>query len=215
MAIKDKSTHLNSKNTPVAKVITPVKKKPTPSSNTSVANLSSSNNPPKLKPNLIEKKERVHSIIPLQCPDKTPYGWAFEHFYDAKEFLKDLCNRRNETTCLGDEEFKPFSNLSPHWVKNSSLGVNLWIICIKDETNDDESHFPVQCHILFANKIARALLHHVLWPKEQVKVNKSIIMDRSTESELTTIINSHNQYTSEITISDSILPGDSELESLI
>jgi hypothetical protein len=40
-------------------------------------------------------------------------------------------------------------------------------------------------------------------------------MDRSTESELTKIINSHNQYTSEITISDSILPGDSELESLI
>ena len=56
MAIKDKSTHLNSKNTPVAKVIAPVKKKPNPSSNTSVANLSSSNNPRKLKPNLIEKK---------------------------------------------------------------------------------------------------------------------------------------------------------------
>jgi hypothetical protein len=196
------------RNNTGAKVVTPVKKTSSPT-----AIVSPYNHPSNVKFNVLEKKQRVHNIIPLQYSDEKPFGWAFEHFFDAKEFLKSLC--KNETTYLGGEEFKPFSNLSPHWVKNSSLGVNLWIICIKDETNYDESPFPVQCHILFANKIARALLHHVLWPKEQVKVNKSIIMDRSTESELTKIINSHNQYTSEITISDSILPGDRELESLI
>ena len=215
MAIKDKSTHLNSKNTPVAKVITPVKKKPTPSSNTSVANLSSSNNPPKLKPNLIEKKERVHSIIPLQCPDKTPYGWAFENFYDAKEFLKHLCNRKNEITYLGEEEFKPFSNLTAHWVKSSSLGDNLWIIHIDVQENDEENAFPIQCFALFSNKIARALLQQVIWPKQKVEVGKSIIMDDSTESELTLIIERNNKFISEVIIGQSILPGDSELESLI
>ncbi len=37
------------------------------------------------KANPLEKKQRVHKIIPLQYPDKTPYGWAFEHFYDEVE----------------------------------------------------------------------------------------------------------------------------------
>jgi hypothetical protein len=202
------SNKSSTKNTTGAKVATPVKKAQSP-----MAIVSPYNNSSKVKSTVLEKKQKVHNIIPLQYSDETPFGWAFEHFYDAKEFLKSLC--KNDTTYLGGEEFKPFSNLTVHWVKNSALGVNLWIIHIDAETNDDEKPFPIQCHVLFANKIARVLLHHVPWPKEKVKVHKSIIMDRSTESELTLIIDSDNRDNTEVTISDSILPGKSELESLI
>lgn len=196
------------KNTSGAKVVTPVKKAQSP-----MAMVSPYNNCSKVKSTVLEKKKKVHNIIPLQYSDETPFGWAFEHFYDAKEFLKSLC--KNDTTYLGGEEFKPFSNLSVHWVKNSALGVNLWIIHIDAETNADEKPFPIQCHVLFANKIARALLQHVLWPKEPVKVHKSIILNSSTESELMTIMDSNNRDNTEFTVSDSILPGKSELESLI
>ena len=206
MSPKEKSSS-SVKNTHVAKVVTPVKKYH------KNVNVSNSNDSRKVKGNIFEKKQRVHNIIPLHYPDKTPYGWAFEHFYDAKEFLKDLCNRRNETTCLGDEEFKPFSNLTVHWVKHSALGDNLWIIHINAQANDDKNAFPIQCHALFANKIARALLQHVVWANEKVEVGKTIIMDSSTESELTLIISSRN--VTEVIIDDSILPGNSELESLI
>jgi len=215
MAPNDKSASTNTKNTPVANVVTPVKKKANPSSTSPVVHLSPYNNPSKVKANPLEKKQRVHKIIPLQYPDKTPYGWAFEHFYDAKEFLKGLSNRKNETTYLGKEEFKPFSNLTVRWVKHSALGDNLWIIHIDAQTNDDKKAFPIQCHALFANKIARALLQQVVWPKEKVEVGKSFIMDSSTESELTMIIESGNKNVTEVIIGESILPGNSELESLI
>jgi hypothetical protein len=215
MAPKDKLASPNTKNTPVAKVVTPVKKKANPASTSPMVNLSPYNNPPKVKANPLEKKQRVHNIIPLQYPDKTPYGWAFEHFYDAKEFLKGLCNRKNESTYLGEEEFKPFSNLTVHWVKHSALGDNLWVIHIDAQTNDDEKAFPIQCHALFANKIARGLLQQLVWPKQKVEVDKSIIMDSSNESELTMIIESGNKDVTEVIIGQSILPGNSELESLI
>lgn len=203
MSPKDKSPS-TTKNTPVSKVVTPVKK----------PNLiEHSNNSPKVKHNPLEKRQRVHKIIPLQNPDKTPYGWAFEHFYDAKEFLKDLCNKKNETTHLGEEEFKPFDNLSVHWVKHSQLGDNLWIIHINDQTNDVKKAFPIQCHAIFANKIARALLQHIVWVKEKVEVGETIIMDSSTESELSMIIESKD--VTEVTIDESLLPGNKELECLI
>jgi hypothetical protein len=215
MAPKDKSATTNTKNTPVAKVVTPVKNKANPSSTSPMVHLSPYNNPPKVKANPLEKKQRVHKIIPLQYPDKTPYGLAFGHFYDTKEFLKGLSNRKNETTYLGKEEFKPFSNLTVRWVKHSALGDNLWIIHIDAQRNDDKKAFSIQCHALFANKIARALLQQVVWPKQKVEVGKSIIMDSSTESELMMIIESGNKDVTEVIIGESILPINSELESLI
>ena len=51
--------------------------------------------------------------------------------------------------------------------------------------------------------------------KTKIEVGKSIIMDDSTESELTLIIERNNKFVSEVIIGQSILPGDSELESLI
>ena len=175
------------RNNTGAKVVTPVKKTSSPT-----AIVSPYNHPSNVKFNVLEKKQRVHNIIPLQYSDEKPFGWAFEHFFDAKEFLKSLC--KNETTYLGGEEFKPFSNLTAHWVKSSSLGDNLWIIHIDVQENNEENAFPIQCFSLFSNKIARALLQQVVWPKQKVEVGKSIIMDDSTESELTLIIERNNKF---------------------
>jgi hypothetical protein len=58
-------------------------------------------------------------------------------------------------------------------------------------------------------------LQQVVWPKEKVEVGKSFIMDSSTESELTMIIESGNKNVTEVIIRESILPGNSALESLI
>ncbi len=51
-----------------------------------------------------------HNIIPLVNNDGTPYGWAFENFYNAKDFVKDLSNRNNALIFFGGLEFKSFSN---------------------------------------------------------------------------------------------------------
>ena len=166
-------------------------------------------------PNPLEKKVKVHNIIPLHHPDKTPFGWAFDLFYDAKEFLKNLCNKKGDTTIFGNEEFKPFSNLNIHWMEDSALGKNLWIIHISTNTNNEGEAFPTRCHELYANKIARALLNQALWPKDKIQVDKSMIMDPTTESELTMIIEGRMRANSEINNCDFFQPGDSELESLI
>jgi hypothetical protein len=55
-------------------------------------------------------------------PDKTLFSWAFDKFYDAKDFVKHLSNRDGEVTIFGGIEFKPFSNLTTKWVKCSMLG---------------------------------------------------------------------------------------------
>ena len=55
MAPNDKSASTNTKNTPVAKVVTPVKKKANPSSTSPVVHLSPYNNPSKVKDNPLKK----------------------------------------------------------------------------------------------------------------------------------------------------------------
>jgi hypothetical protein len=37
----------------------------------------------------------------LHLDGKTPYGWAFENFYDAKEKLKNLSNRNSKGSVIG------------------------------------------------------------------------------------------------------------------
>ena len=90
--------------------------------------------------------------------DDTPYGWAFENFYNAKDFVKDLSNRNAALIFLGGLEFKSFSNLTTRWVKSSLVGGCLWVIHI-DKTMDGTSGcFPMEAHIAYANKIARAVI---------------------------------------------------------
>jgi hypothetical protein len=102
----------------------------------------------------VEEKKLGHKIINVKYPDNTPFGWAFGNFYDAKDFVKHLPNRDGKVTIFGGIEFKPFSNLSTKWVKSLMLGNLLWIIRIDTTMNGMEDSFPMQAHLVFANKIA-------------------------------------------------------------
>jgi hypothetical protein len=93
-------------------------------------------------------------LINVTYPDNTPFGWAFDNFYDAKDFAKHLSNRDGEVAIFVGIEFKPFSNLTTKWVKSSTLGKLLWIIHIDTTKNGTEDSFPMQAHLAFANKIA-------------------------------------------------------------
>jgi hypothetical protein len=77
-----------------------------------------------------QRKKTVHKIINVTYPDKTPFGWAFDNFYDAKDFVKHLSNRGGKVTIFGGTEFKPCSNLTTKWFKSLMLSNLLWIICI-------------------------------------------------------------------------------------
>ncbi len=56
----------------------------------------------------LHEKKKSHNIISLVDNDGTPYGWAFENFYNAKDFVKDLSNRNDALIFLGGLEFKSF-----------------------------------------------------------------------------------------------------------
>jgi hypothetical protein len=34
----------------------------------------------------VKEKKLGHKIINVTYPDNTPFGWAFDNFYDAKDF---------------------------------------------------------------------------------------------------------------------------------
>jgi hypothetical protein len=104
--------------------------------------------------NGVKDKKLGHKIINVTYPDNTPFGWAFDNFYDAKDFIKHLSNRDGKVTIFGGIEFKPFSNLTTKGVKSSMLGNLLWIIPIDTTKNGTEDSFPMQAHLAFANKIA-------------------------------------------------------------
>ncbi len=42
-----------------------------------------------------KEKKNSHNIIPLVDNDGTPFSWAFEKKFNAKDFVKDLSNRNN------------------------------------------------------------------------------------------------------------------------
>ena len=100
----------------------------------------------------------------------TPYGWAFENFYNAKDFVKDLSNRNEALIYFGREEFKSFTNLSTRWVKSSTVGENLWVMHIDESKVGSDGSFPVEAHIAYANKIARAVIHDNTFEGNRVDV---------------------------------------------
>jgi hypothetical protein len=127
-----------------------------------------------------DEKKKSHNIIPLVDNDDTPYGWAFENFYNAKDFVKDLSNRNAALIFLGGLEFKSFSNLTTRWVKSSLVGGCLWVIHI-DKTMDGTSGcFPMEAHIAYAKKIARAVIHDNTFDGEKV----DLITKNLSESEV-------------------------------
>ncbi len=113
----------------------------------------------------VKEKKLGHKIINVIHPDNTPFGWALDNFYDAKDFVKHLSNRDGKVTIFGGIEFKPFSNLTTKWVKSLMLGNLLWIIHIDTTKNGMEYSFPVQAHLAFANKIAQAIISQIFGRK--------------------------------------------------
>jgi hypothetical protein len=83
----------------------------------------------------VKEKKLGNKIINVTYPDNTPFGWAFDNFYDAKDFVKHLFNRDGNATIFGGIEFKLFSNLTMKWVKSLMLGNLLWIIHIDATKN--------------------------------------------------------------------------------
>jgi hypothetical protein len=113
--------------------------------------------------------KKRHKITNLVHPDaaETPYGWAFENFYDAREHLKALSSKAGDSTAIGGKEFKPFDNLTMKWIKTSKLGQHLWVICIDD---DGKRKFPMEAHKTCANKIAHGLISERIYEALQVEV---------------------------------------------
>ncbi len=102
----------------------------------------------------VKEKKLGYKIINVKYPDNTLFGWAFDNFYDARDFVNHISNRDGEVTIFGGIEFKPFSNLITKWVKSLMLGNLLLITRIDTTKNGMEDSFPMQAHLAFANKIA-------------------------------------------------------------
>jgi hypothetical protein len=126
------------------------------------------NSSPKKK---ADEKKKSHNIIPLVDNNGTPYGWAFENFYNAKDFVKDLSNKNDALIILGGLEFKSFSNLTTRWVKSSLVGGCLWVIYINTTMDGTSGSFPMDAHIAYANRIARALIQDNTFEGEKVDVD--------------------------------------------
>jgi hypothetical protein len=118
----------------------------------------------------VEERKLGNKIINVTYPDKTPLGWAFDNFYDAKDFVKHLSNRDGEVTIFGGIKFKPFSNLTTKRVKSLILGNLLCIICINTTKNGAEYSFPMQAHLAFANKFAQAIISQNIWQEGGIDV---------------------------------------------
>ena len=100
-----------------------------------------------------EKAKEIHKIYTISKADGTPYGWAFLGFFDAKEWIKSMCNHDGTTTTLGIEDFNPFTNLSIRWILHSKVADKLWVIKIDAIMSETEGSFLKGAHVTFANKI--------------------------------------------------------------
>jgi hypothetical protein len=124
-----------------------------------------------------KKKDERHKpkIVNLKHPNGTSYGWAFHNFYDAKEELKSLSNRDGMTTVIGSEDFKPFSNLTTKWLKESDFSGFIWVIRIDLDLDGTEHCFPLKAHEAYGNKIARGVIAQNIWEKGEVEVKKATL----------------------------------------
>jgi hypothetical protein len=121
--------------------------------------------------------KKRHKIINLVHPDaaETPYGWAFENLYDAREYLTALSNIMGDTTAIRGKEFKLFNNLTTRGIKTSKLGHLLWVICIDD---DGEKKFAIEVLNIYANKIVCGLISEGIYKASQVEVVPKINLPR-------------------------------------
>jgi hypothetical protein len=167
-----------------------------------------------LSPKKDVEKDTIHRIIVLYLPDKTPFGYAFQGFFDAKEFLKSLSNRNGLITFFGTEEFKPFTNLTTKWIAESELGKLLWVIRIDTTMNETEGSFPVVAHRAFANKIARAVISAHIWDAGKVEV-EDVGLSEHQETDLVAHFSPSFDAQREILFQEEIAEADAALEDLI
>jgi len=104
------------------------------------------------------KVKEIHKIYPLSEADGIPYGWVFLGFFDVKEWIKSMCNCEGRTTFLGNQEFKPVTNLTIKWILHSSVADKLWVIKIDATMSKTEGSFPMGAHVRCVNKIAQVVL---------------------------------------------------------
>jgi hypothetical protein len=162
-----------------------------------------------------EEKKNSHNIIPLVDNDGTPYSWAFEFFFNAKDFVKDLSNRNDALIFLGGLEFKAFSNLTTRWVKSLLVGGCLWVIRIDTSKDGRTGSFPMSAHIPYAKKIAQAVIQEKTFKGGKVDV----VMLNFTKSQVADLI-SYFSITSfdearEAIFQESIQAASAAMESLM
>ena len=116
--------------------------------------------------------------------DGTPYGWAVLGFFDVKEGINSICNREGRTITFGNENFKPFTNLTIRWILHSYVADKLWVIKIDATMTETEGSFPMGLHVAFANKMARAVLStDLVWEAGSLDIDP-IILTEEQEKEL-------------------------------
>jgi hypothetical protein len=100
-------------------------------------------------------------------------------------------------------------------VKSSLVGVNLWVIQIDESKVETDGSFPMEAHIAYANKIARAMIKDKTFEGERVDVVVLNLSD-SQEADL------DSYYCTELfdkaresIFQESIKESSAEMESLI
>ncbi len=147
--------------------------------------------------------------------DGTPYGWAFEIVFNAKDFVKDLSNRNNALIFLGGLEFKALSNLTTRWVKSLLVGGCLWVIRIDMSKDGMTGSFPMSDHIPYTNKIAWAVIQENTFEGGKVDVvtlnlTKSQVADLNSYFSITSFDEAR-----ETIFQESIQAASAPIESLI
>ena len=93
-------------------------------------------------------------------------------------------NHDGMTTNLGNEDFKPFTNLTIRWILHSTVSDKLWVIKIDATMTETEGSLSMGAHVTFGNKIARAVLSTDLqWEAGSLDI-ATIILTEEQEKEL-------------------------------
>ena len=153
-------------------------------------------------------------IVNLMHPSGTCYGWAFHNFYAAKEELKSLSNRLGMITVIGGIEFKPFSNLTTKWLKESEFSGYIWVIRIDLELDVTDHCFPLTAHVAYGNKIARGVIAQNLWERGEVEV-RTTQLSHAEALDLDVHFSVVRDTAADNAFDEAIREADSELEDLI
>ena len=153
-------------------------------------------------------------IVNLMHPSGTCYGWAFHNFYAAKEELKSLSNRLGMITVIGGVEFRPFSNLTTKWLKESEFSGYIWVIRIDLELDGTDHCFPLTAHVAYGNKIARGVIAQNLWERGEVEV-RTTQLSHAEALDLDVHFSVVRDTAADNAFDEAIREADSELEDLI